>query len=145
MLLPIATKAKWIPVTMADLLRLLQPIESSWRTLGYELLEDKLSYKIDTIESNCFHNHTYVAALDDVLKKWLDWATGTERSWQTLCDAAKKYGNNSLEKFLTENSLKSELIYYLSTATSLYGISAQLEVRVKLKLKNDMKPSVIFS
>ena len=122
LLLPIATKAKWIPVTMADLLRLLQPIESSWRTLGYELLEDKLSYKIDTIESNCFHNHTYVAALNDVLKKWLDWATGTERSWQILCDAAKKYGNNSLEKFLTENSLKSELMYYLSTATSLYGM-----------------------
>ena len=101
---------------MADLLRLLQPVESSWRTLGVELLDDKLCFKIDVIESNCFHKNTYVAALDDVLKKWLDMATGTERSWQTLCNAAQKYGNNSLEKYLAENGFQSELMYYLITA-----------------------------
>ena len=96
---------------MRDLLRLLQPVESSWKTLGRYLLRDELQCKIATIENDCFHNDASKRALDDVLNKWLECTAGEKRTWQTLCDAAEKYGDDSLEKYIEKNELKSELLY----------------------------------
>ena len=98
--------AIWVPLKMADLLRLLQPVESSWKTLGRYLLRDELRKKLDTIESDSFHNNASKKALDDVLDKWLDCTVGAK--WRTLCDAAKNYGDDSLEKYIKANdNLKS--------------------------------------
>ena len=93
---------------MADLLRLLKPVESSWKTLGRAILRDDLQYKIKTIESDSFHDDTSKKALDDVLSRWLECTVSAKRNWQTLCDAAKKHGNDSLEKYIEKYNLESE-------------------------------------
>ena len=95
---------------MADLLRLLQPVESSWKKLATQLLKNKLQFKIANIQHNCFNNNTIIEALDDVFNKWLECTVGDKRSWQTLCDAATKYGDDSLEQYVDKNSFKSEFI-----------------------------------
>ena len=104
------TTVKWKPLEMADLLRLLQPVASSWETLAGYLLRDDLQYNIGVIQSNCFYNNIGGRALDDTLSKWLQCTPGPKRNWQTLCDAANKYGDNSLEKYMEANSLGSELL-----------------------------------
>ena len=113
----INTTAKWEPLKMADLLRLLQPVESSWKTLGRYLLRDEVQHKLATIESNCFHNNASKIALDDVLNKWLECTVGAKRTWQTLCDVAKKYGDDSLKKYVEANSLTSEYFYICGICT----------------------------
>ena len=96
---------------MADLLRLLQPVESSWKTLARYLLKNEQRHKIATIESDCFHKDDVKKALDEVLDKWLQCTVGSKRKWQTLCDAAKEY-DDSLEKYIEENKLDSEFYNY---------------------------------
>ena len=93
---------------MADLLRLLQPVESSWKTLGNNLLRDNLRYKIKVIEADSFHNDASKKALDDVLEKWLECTVRDNRIWQTLCDAAKDNEDNSLKEYVKANNLKGE-------------------------------------
>lgn len=102
------TTVKWEPLKMAELLRLLKPVESSWKILGRFLLRDELQYKMDTIESTCFHDDTSTKALDHVWNKWLE--RTARPNWQTLCDAAKKYGDDSLENYIEMNGLESEFI-----------------------------------
>ena len=99
---------KWAPLKFEDLLRLLQHVESSWKTLAGYLLKDNLQYKIDTIESNSFHDDTSTKALDDVLRKWLVCTVQAKRTWQTLRDAADKYKDGSLENYIVSKSLGCE-------------------------------------
>ena len=100
---------KWKPLEMATMLKLLQPVESSWKELARYLLEEKLQCKVDTIETDCFRNDASQNALDDVFKKWLERTVGEKRTWQTLSDATKKYGDRSLEKYVQDHDeLKSE-------------------------------------
>ena len=95
---------------MATLLQLLQPIESSWKELGVYLLSEELQHKVKAIEADCFHNDASQKALDDVFKIWLERTVGAKRTWQTLSDTAKKYGDNSLAQYIQENDeLNSEL------------------------------------
>ena len=94
---------------MATLLQLLQPVESSWKELAVYLLSEELQYKVDVIKADCFHNDATHRALDDVFSTWLERTVGPQCTWQTLSDAAKKYGDNSLEQYIQENDeLKSE-------------------------------------
>ena len=76
--------------------------------MGRYLLRDDQQCKLNTIESDCFHNDASKKALDEVLNKWLDCTVGEKRIWQTLCDAATKYEDDSLEKYIEVNKLKSE-------------------------------------
>ena len=100
---------KWKPLEMATMLKLLQPVESSWKELAHYLLEEKLQYKVNTIETDCFRNNISQDALDDVFKRWLDCTIGAKWTWQTLSDAAKKYGDRSPEKYIQDHDeLKSE-------------------------------------
>ena len=100
---------KWKPLEMATMLQLLQPVESSWKVLARYLLKEELQFKVNTIETDCFRNDASLKALDDVFSKWLERTVGAKRTWQTLCDAAKKYGDRSLEKYIQENDeLKGE-------------------------------------
>ena len=100
---------EWKPLEMAALLRLLQPVESSWKELARYLLREELQCKVNTIEADCFRNEATQKALDDVFSKWLERTVGAKRAWQTLCDAAMKYGDMSLEKYIKENDeLKSK-------------------------------------
>ena len=95
---------------MATLLQLLQPIESSWKELAVYLLSEELQHKVKAIEADCFHNDASQKALDDVFNIWLERIVGPQRTWQTLSDTAKKYGDNSLEQYIQENDeLNSEL------------------------------------
>ena len=105
----VTTAVKWKSLEMAALLRLLQPVESSWKVLARYLLRNELQCKVNTIEADCFHNEASQKALDDVFSKWLERTVGAKRTWQTLCDTAKKYGDMSLEKYIEKNGeLKSE-------------------------------------
>ena len=111
MILLHTTIVKWKPLEMADLLRLLQPVESSWDTLGRDLLKDKLEYKIDTIESDCFHDDNSRKALDEVLSKWRSCTVSAKRTWQTLCETAERHNDVSLEKFIQENWIERKFSY----------------------------------
>ena len=95
---------------MATMLQLLQPVESSWIQLARYLLRDELQYIVQTIKSDCFQNDASRRALDDVFSVWLDRAIGPERTWQALCNIAKKYGDKSLEQYIqANNDIKGEL------------------------------------
>ena len=97
---------------MATLLKLLQPVESSWKELGVYLLREELQHKVNAIEADCFRNDASQKALDDVFSKWLDRTVGAKCTWQTLSDAAKKYGDNSLEQYIQKSDeLKSKFSY----------------------------------
>ena len=89
--------------------RLLQPVEELWKELADYLLKDDLQYKIGAIESDCYHDSTTENAFREVVVKWRDLTPRAKRTWQTLCVAAKKHGDESLEKYLQENGLQSEV------------------------------------
>ena len=88
---------------MATVLRLLQPVEKSWKKLGYNLLKKDLQFKLDNIEEDSFNDKTSKKALDDVFSKWLNCTLKEKRTWQTLCNTAKKHGDESLENYVQEN------------------------------------------
>ena len=97
---------------MGTVLRLLQPVEDSWRKLGHNLLTKKLQHRLDTIEDDCFRDKASQRALDDVFTRWLRCTLRVKRTWQTLYNAAKKHGDQSLEKFVQGNDdLESKLQY----------------------------------
>ena len=88
---------------MATMLQLLQPVESSWKKLARYLLREDMQYIVNTIESDCFQNDTVTKALDDVFTVWLERVTGPDRTWQALCNIAKKHGDKSLEPYMQAN------------------------------------------
>ena len=102
------TTVKWKSLEFATLLRLLQPVESSWKDLAYLILKDKLQYKIETIDEDAFHSRN-AKALDKVLTEWQKCAERGKLTWQTLSDTAKKYEDQSLELYIQQNSLECEL------------------------------------
>ena len=94
------------------MLRLLQPVESSWKKLADNLLRNELQYKIDTISTDCFRDDASKNALDDVCREWLKCTERVNRTWQTLGDAAKNYKDETLEKFIQQNDdLQSKYQY----------------------------------
>ena len=107
---------KWKPLEFATLLRLLQPVEESWETLGRLLLEEKLKHKIDTIRKDASHKNA--EALDKVLSKWKNCTPREKCTWQTLCVAAKKYGDESPEQYILQNCLNSKFNVIISYWTS---------------------------
>ena len=94
---------QWKPLQIATVLLLLQPVESSWKELARYLLKDKLQHKVNTIEADCFHNAASKKALDEVFSKWLSCTEAAQRTWQTLCNTSKKYGDESLEQYMKKN------------------------------------------
>ena len=89
------------------MLKLLQPVESSWKTLARFLLTEKLQSKLDTIQSDCFHDDANKTAFDDLFSLWFQRATGPKRTWGALCSTAKKQGDtgdNSLEQYMKANT-----------------------------------------
>ena len=104
---------KWNPLDVATVLLLLQPVESSWKTLARDLLKQELQHNIQTIASNCFHNACSQKALDDVLSMWLERNIRANRTWQRLCDVARKYEcdeDGSLEQYIQRNYLESKFM-----------------------------------
>ena len=87
------------------MLRLLKPVEKSWKTLARFLLKEELQYKVEIIEAQY---DTSQETFFSILKKWFDCTTRAKRTWQTLCSTAKKYGDESLEKYMEENYVKSK-------------------------------------
>ena len=94
---------QWKPLEIATVFSLLQPVESSWKELARYLLKDKLQHKVNTIETDCFHNSASKNALDEVFRTWLKRTEAAQRTWQTLCDTSKKYGDESLEQYIQKN------------------------------------------
>ena len=99
---------KWKPLETADLLQWLQPVEDSWEELGGFLLKGEMEYKIGTIQSDCFHDDCSNKALIDALKKWRRSSSRAERNWKTLNATAKKYKDDSLEKYILAEGLEGE-------------------------------------
>ena len=93
---------------MARLLQLLKPVESAWKTLAQHLLRNDLQYNIQTIETDCFQRDAGQKAIDDVFSKWLNCTVRAQRTWQTLCNAAKKHGDESLEQYLQAKGFESK-------------------------------------
>ena len=102
----VATTTKWIPVEIDTVLRLLKPVEYQWKKLALLLLKEGLIYNVNTIESTSFHNNAPKEALDEVLKEWHTNTKTAVRTWQTLCNIAKKYGDVSLEQYMQKMALK---------------------------------------
>ena len=90
------------------MLRLLKPVESTWKTLAHHLLKDELQYKVKTIETDCIQKDAGQIALDGVFSSWLKRTVKSERTWQTLCNTAKKCGDESLEQYIQANGLSSK-------------------------------------
>ena len=99
---------KWKPLETATMFHLLQPVESAWKTLADYLLKDELQHKKATIESDCLRDGTGENALHDIFAKWHERTVQANRIWQTLCIAAKKCDDNTLEPYITANGLQSE-------------------------------------
>ena len=97
---------KWKVFDDATLFRLLKPVASSWEELARFLLKDELLYEIETIKTDAFHKNSQ--ALITVLTEWRDCTKRVKRTWQTLCDTAKKYRDESLEQYIQERHLESE-------------------------------------
>ena len=97
-----------MPLEFATLLRLLEPVEGSWKDLGCFLLKDDLQRKLETIESDAFHSNS-AKALDKVFSEWMKSAKRQELTWQALSDTATKYGDESLVQYIRVNVLDCEL------------------------------------
>ena len=96
-----------------DLFRLLQPIEANWNTLGYHLVKP---HEVEAIKATSFHSNPADKAMFEVVKKWTQHAGQEHRTWCTLLNAAKKWGDNTVPQFLKANNLNGEychLIYQL--------------------------------
>ena len=96
---------------MPTMLRLLRPLEHSWKQLARLLLPKEKQYKVGTIDSDCNYRNTSHDALDDVFNKWLQITGKDERIWQTLCSFAEEYKDDSLEKYIKEKNFKSKFQY----------------------------------
>ena len=88
------------------MLQLLKPVEKSWKTLADYLLIDV--YTIANIEAECFHDSTSEDALRDALAQWCQSTVRANRTWQTLCVAARKCEDNSLETYIAAQDIQSE-------------------------------------
>ena len=110
---------------MATLLRLLQPVESAWKTLARYLLKNELQYNVQAIETDCVQKDAGQKALDDVFSKWRDRTVRAQRTWQTLCNATRRYGDESLEQYIQANDLKSKFQFVaglMKTAVYTYAL-----------------------
>lgn len=87
---------------------LLQPVETSWKSLADYLLKKESEHKIATIEADCFHDTSSDNALRDVIVKWRESTVEANRIWRTLCVVAKKCNDNSLEHYITVNGIQGE-------------------------------------
>ena len=102
---------------MATMLRLLQPVEESWKELARKLLGVNQQHQINTIESDCFHKDASHKALDDVFDLWCQSNRRAQRTWQILCDIVEEYNkgkihnDESLEEYIKANNLKSKFQY----------------------------------
>ena len=116
----VTTTVKLKPLETATMFRLLQQVESSWKTLADYLLKDKLQDKIAAIEADCFHDNSSENALHDVFAKWRERTVRANRTWQTLCVAANKCGDNTLEPYIKANGIQSECVKWLYIASYSY-------------------------
>ena len=106
---------KWKALDFATLLRLLQPVDSSWETLAGYLIRNDLWYKIDAIRVDAYQSNS--SSLIEALLQWRRCTKRDKRTWQTLCDTAKKYereyGSQTLEQYLEEKKLVSKSEFYV--------------------------------
>ena len=115
----IVITVQWKPVEIATVLKLLQPVEGYWKKLAGLLLREELQCEIKTIESDCFHDDSTENALDETLTKWLSSTPMAKQSWQTLCNAAKKCGDKSLEIYIQEKNHKSKSQYVTTSIENI--------------------------
>ena len=104
------------------MLRLLQPVESSWEKMADNLLRNELQYKVDTINSDCFHDGASKNALDEVCRKWLKCTERVNRTWQTLSDTAKNHKDETLEKFIQENDNLQSKFHYVNRSMKVNAL-----------------------
>ena len=106
MYINIIITVKWMPLNFATLLRLLQPVESSWEKLASFIIPNNLQFKIGTIKKDAFHDNSQ--ALMEVLRKWLNCTKREKRTWKTLRDTAERYKDNSLKEYIQEKRLEND-------------------------------------
>ena len=101
---------KWKTLDFGTLLRLLRPVEGYWDKLAGFLVKDELQHKVEAIRKDA--NQSNSEALIETLRKWLRCTKSDKRTWQTLCDTAKKYEDEyesqTLEQYLQEKHVESE-------------------------------------
>ena len=87
----------------------LKHLAEDWGDLAIQLLPDKHVSIIKTIKADCHYHDEAQKALHKVLCKWMQYTRSDQRKWATLCDAAKKYDDNSLEVYMKDHHLEGEL------------------------------------
>ena len=106
-----------------DLLRLLQPVEAQWATLGWHLVPDE----VEAIRANNFQGNAPDQAMFEAVKKWMSCNVRKNRTWCALLSVAKKWGDNTGPQFLKDNGLKGEwyivghCMHLIIPATCNYG------------------------
>ena len=88
----------------------LKHLAGDWEELATQLLPDKHVSIIKTIKADCHYHDEAQKALYEVLCKWMQCTRCDQRKWATLCDAAKKHNDNSLEEYMQVRDLKGELL-----------------------------------
>lgn len=97
----------WKKFDMATAHRLLQPLDAVWEELAGFLLKQKANEKINSIKANLANNFGDKGLIESV-KKWLPRTTGDQRTWKTLCEAAKEWDDQTMKPYMEDNSLKGQ-------------------------------------
>ena len=110
----------WKKMEFHDLLRLLQPIEANWNTLGHHLVKP---HEVNAIKATSFHSNAADKAMFEAVKMWTQRTGREHRTWRTLLNVAKKWGDNTVPQFLKDNNLNGEYCHliYVPATCSNYG------------------------
>ena len=64
---------------------------------------------IQTIEADCRYDRTSDDGLREVITKWKCRTYKKEQTWQKLLDVSKEIDDDTLESYLVEHNLSSEI------------------------------------
>ena len=86
----------------------LKHLAEDWEDLATQLLPDKHVSIINIIKADCHYHDEAQKALYKVLCEWMQCTRCDQRKWSTLCNAAKRYDDNSLEVYMEKHHLEGE-------------------------------------
>lgn len=97
----------------------LKQIADDWEELATQLLPTTHASVINTIKANCNYHDAAQKALYKVLCKWRECTKSEQRNWETLNNAAKRYDDHTLEKYIKDHYLEGEISCIMMCCTLL--------------------------
>jgi len=98
----------WKPFDIGTAQRLLRPLDADWKELATYLLKDKVDDNIKSIDANCNTSKVGNAPLNEAILIWRRRTCKAERTWNALCEIARKWEDKTLEQYLNANKLARE-------------------------------------